>query len=78
MNPDELVRGIAAKSLGAWQIFTHEPVGDRLRRFLRPNDLECICACIERDNPEAASNVAKIIYEGRSQLKEFLTLGTGC
>jgi plasmid stabilization system protein ParE len=34
-------------------------------------DLERICTWIERDNPEAARRVAKIIYEGCSQLKDF-------
>ena len=38
-------------------------------------DLERICAWIERDNPEAARRVAKIIYEGCTQLKDFPNLG---
>ena len=38
-------------------------------------DLERICARIERDNPEAARRVAKIIYEGCAQLKDFPSLG---
>lgn len=38
-------------------------------------DLERICAWIERDNPEAARRVAKIIYDGCSQLKEFPHMG---
>ncbi|HXY77818.1 MAG TPA: type II toxin-antitoxin system RelE/ParE family toxin [Candidatus Acidoferrales bacterium] len=39
------------------------------------DDLERICAWIERDNPEAAQRVAKIIYEGCGQLKQFPNLG---
>ena len=35
------------------------------------DDLERICAWIERDNPEAARRVAKVIYDGCSQLKDF-------
>lgn len=38
-------------------------------------DLERICAWIERDNPEAAKRIAKIIYEGCGQLKQFPNLG---
>ena len=38
-------------------------------------DLERICAWIERDNPEAARRVAKIIYDGCGQLKDFPHLG---
>ncbi len=34
-------------------------------------DLERICAWIERDNPAPARRVAKIIYDGCSQLKDF-------
>jgi toxin ParE1/3/4 len=34
-------------------------------------DLERICGFIERDNPEAATRVAKIIHDGCSQLKNF-------
>jgi plasmid stabilization system protein ParE len=37
-------------------------------------DLERICAWIERDNPEAARRVAKIIYERCGQLKQFPNL----
>jgi plasmid stabilization system protein ParE len=32
----------------------------------------------ERDNPEAATRVAKIIYEGCSQLKHFPNIGKQC
>ena len=39
------------------------------------DDLERICAWIERDNPEAARRVAKIIYDGCSQLKDFPNMG---
>ncbi len=38
-------------------------------------DLEDICAWIERDNPEAASRVAMTIYEECGRLKEFPNLG---
>ena len=38
-------------------------------------DLERICAWIERDNPEAARRVARIIYDGCAQLKDFPNLG---
>ncbi|HLX84802.1 MAG TPA: type II toxin-antitoxin system RelE/ParE family toxin [Terriglobales bacterium] len=38
-------------------------------------DLERICAWIEHDNPDAARRVAKIIYEGCAQLKDFPALG---
>lgn len=38
-------------------------------------DLERICAWIERDNPEAAKRVAKIIFEGCGQLKDFPNMG---
>jgi plasmid stabilization system protein ParE len=38
-------------------------------------DLERICTWIERDNPEAARRVAKIIYDGCGQLKEFPNMG---
>lgn len=38
-------------------------------------DLERICAWIERDNPEAARRVAKIIYERCGQLKNFPHMG---
>jgi toxin ParE1/3/4 len=39
------------------------------------NDFERICAWIERDNPEAASRVAKTIYDGCSQLEAFPNMG---
>ncbi len=35
------------------------------------DDLERLCTWIERDNPEAARRVAKIIYDRCSQLKDF-------
>lgn len=38
-------------------------------------DLERICTWIERDNPEAARRVAKLIYDGCSQLKNFPYMG---
>jgi len=38
-------------------------------------DLELICARIERDNPEAARRVARTIYDGCAQLKEFPRIG---
>jgi toxin ParE1/3/4 len=38
-------------------------------------DLERICAWIERDNPEAARRVAKIIYDGCGRLKNFPNMG---
>ena len=38
-------------------------------------DLERICQRIERDNPEAASRVAKSIYDGCAQLRDFPNLG---
>ena len=48
----------------------------QLRWSLRAaEDLERICAAIERDNPEAARRVAQIIYEGCGQLREFPNLG---
>lgn len=43
--------------------------------FIAADDLERICAWIERDNPEAARRVAKIIYDGCGQLKDFPNLG---
>jgi len=47
-----------------------------LRWSLRAaEDLERICARIERDNPEAARRVAKIIYDGCAQLKHFPNIG---
>jgi plasmid stabilization system protein ParE len=38
-------------------------------------DLERICEWIERDNPEAASRVARAIYDGCSRLADFPNLG---
>jgi toxin ParE1/3/4 len=38
-------------------------------------DLELICERIERDNPEAASRVARTIYDGYARLKDFPQLG---
>ena len=38
-------------------------------------DLERICQRIERDNPEAATRVAKTIYDGCAQLRDFPYLG---
>ena len=38
-------------------------------------DLERICAWIERDNPEAARRVATTIYSGIAQLGEFPGIG---
>jgi plasmid stabilization system protein ParE len=38
-------------------------------------DLERICAWIERDNPDAARRVAKIIYDGYGRLKDFPNMG---
>jgi len=38
-------------------------------------DVERICARIERDNPEAAQRVARTIYDGRARLTEFPHLG---
>lgn len=38
-------------------------------------DLERICTWIERDNPEAARRVAKIIYDGCGRLKDFPNMG---
>ncbi len=39
------------------------------------DDLERICERIERDNPEAARRVAKILYEGCARLKDFPNIG---
>jgi plasmid stabilization system protein ParE len=39
------------------------------------DDLERICAWVERDNPEAARRIATIIYEGCGKLEEFPHLG---
>ena len=38
-------------------------------------DLERICAWIERDNPEAARRVAATIYNGITQLKHLPRMG---
>ena len=38
-------------------------------------DLERICAQIERDNPTAARRVAQTIYDGCGMLKDFPYLG---
>jgi plasmid stabilization system protein ParE len=38
-------------------------------------DLERICEWIERDNPEAAHRVARIIYDGCARLKNSPHLG---
>jgi toxin ParE1/3/4 len=38
-------------------------------------DLERICERIERDSPEAASRVARTVYEGCARLKDFPYLG---
>lgn len=38
-------------------------------------DLERICLRIERDHPEAATRVARAIYEGCAQLRDFPYLG---
>jgi plasmid stabilization system protein ParE len=38
-------------------------------------DLERICAWIERDHPEAARRVAMTIYDGCGRLKEFPNMG---
>ena len=38
-------------------------------------DLERICARIERDNPEAARRVAKRIYDGCARLRDFPNMG---
>jgi toxin ParE1/3/4 len=38
-------------------------------------DLEHICGWIERENPDAARRVAKIIYDGCGQLKDFPNMG---
>jgi plasmid stabilization system protein ParE len=38
-------------------------------------DLERICAWIERDNPEAARRVAKTIYDRCAMLKDFPNMG---
>ncbi len=46
-------------------------------RWLLPaaEDLERLCAWIDRDNPEAARRVAGIIYDGCAQLKNFPNIG---
>ena len=38
-------------------------------------DLLRICEWIERDNPEAARRVAKIIYDGCARLRNFPNIG---
>ena len=38
-------------------------------------DLERICHRIERESPEAATRVARTIYEGCAQLGDFPSLG---
>ena len=38
-------------------------------------DLDRICTWIERDNTEAARRVAKIIYDGCAQLRNFPNMG---
>ena len=38
-------------------------------------DLEHICAWIERDNPEAARRVARTIFDECARLKDFPNLG---
>jgi toxin ParE1/3/4 len=38
-------------------------------------DLERICERIERDSPDAASRVARTIYDGCERLKNFPKLG---
>jgi toxin ParE1/3/4 len=38
-------------------------------------ELERICERIERDNPEAARRVARIIYDGCARLEDFPHLG---
>jgi plasmid stabilization system protein ParE len=43
--------------------------------FTCVEDLERICARIERDNPEAARRVANVVYEGCGQLRDFPNLG---
>jgi toxin ParE1/3/4 len=42
---------------------------------LAVDDLERICAWIDRDSPDAARRVAKTIYEGCAQLRAYPTLG---
>lgn len=39
------------------------------------DDLERICQRIERENPEAATGVARTIYNGCARLAEFPYLG---
>jgi plasmid stabilization system protein ParE len=38
-------------------------------------DLERICDRIQRDSPEAARRVAKTVYDGCAQLRDFPNLG---
>jgi len=42
---------------------------------LAAQDLERICERIERDNPEAATQVARTVYEACARLKDFPHLG---
>jgi toxin ParE1/3/4 len=42
------------------------------------DDLERICARIERDNSDAARRVARTIYDGCAQLAAFPNLGRAC
>jgi toxin ParE1/3/4 len=42
---------------------------------LAANDLERICAWVERDDPEAARRIAKTIYEGCGKLERFPHMG---
>jgi plasmid stabilization system protein ParE len=42
---------------------------------LAAQDLERICERIERDNPEAATQAARTVYEGCARLKDFPHLG---
>ena len=43
--------------------------------LLAAEDLEKICAWIERDSPQTATRVARTIYEGCGQLQAFPNLG---
>jgi len=38
-------------------------------------DLQRICECIERDNPDVAQRVVKTIYDGCAKLKDFPNMG---
>jgi toxin ParE1/3/4 len=42
---------------------------------LAVDDLERICAWIDRENPEVARRVAETIYKGCAQLKDYPALG---